>query len=33
MKQLQNLIKKLLITTPAYDPKYERHIRYIDKWL
>ena len=24
-------LKQVLITTPAYDPKYERHIRYIDK--
>ena len=24
-------LKQLLITTPAYDPKYERHIRNIDK--
>ncbi len=23
--------KKILITTPAYDSKYERHIRYIEK--
>lgn len=24
-------LKQLLITTPSYDPKYERHIRNIDK--
>lgn len=25
-------LKQVLITTPAYDSKYERHIGYIDKW-
>ncbi len=24
-------LKQLLIVTPAYDPKYERHIRYIEE--
>ncbi len=24
-------LKQILINTPAYDPKYERHIRNIDK--
>ena len=24
-------LKQVLITTPAYDQKYEKHIRYIDK--
>ena len=24
-------LKQILITTPAYDPKYERHIKNIDK--
>ena len=24
-------LKQILITAPAYDPKYERHIRNIDK--
>lgn len=24
-------LKQILITTPAFDPKYERHIRNIDK--
>ncbi len=24
-------LKQILITTPAYDPKFERHIRNIDK--
>ena len=24
-------LKQILITTPAYDSKFERHVRYIDK--
>ncbi len=24
-------LKQILITTPAYDPAFERHIKYIDK--